>query len=599
MFREWLKNNNVSDFDFSSRIFPPATDRAFWESKFDEEFIKEGEKYLNFSWPLILATDFMAFKNEGNRLKQETPFFERRRALSALVKAEILEHKGRFLPDILNGIFLICEETYWGVSAHFLGYYGTSAIDKNYYNIPHSKNDYIDLFAAETGSLIAITHNVLYDELNEFCPEILEYMEYELERRIVKPYLEHTDVWWMGYDRDVNNWNGWIISNLLTVFLLTEKDKNVLNKAVEKMIFEINRLYDRLPFDGGCDEGASYWTVSGGMIFEFCEQLYIATDGKINFFNDEKLRNIFMFEYNAYIGNGTFINFADGVFQVKGIHSLLYMIGKRLNSEKMISLSSEMFRLSQNVPLREAKMRREFFDLIYRKEIPQNIPFKYEDEIVLNDLQVCAKRNNDWFLAFKGGNNDEGHNHNDVGNFIVCYNNLPVICDAGCGVYTRQTFGAERYTIWTMRSDWHNLPDINGYKQKQGRSFYADKFGSSEVSFGKAYPEQAGVISALRKLELTKDGIEISDNFKFVNDKNTLCEHFITPHEVIIKDNCAIINGQFVLECDSPSNISVNYVDFNGDMKLTAMWNTDKMFRILFDFETEQNKEIKFSLRRI
>ena len=403
----------------------------------------------------------------------------------------------------------------------------------------------------------------------------------------------------MGYDRDVNNWNGWIISNLLTVFLLTEKDKNVLNKAVEKMIFEINRLYDRLPFDGGCDEGASYWTVSGGMIFEFCEQLYVATDGKINFFNDEKLRNIFMFEYNAYIGNGTFINFADGVFQVKGIHSLLYMIGKRLNSEKMISLSSEMLRLSQSVPLREAKMRRELFDLIYRKEIPQNIPFKYEDEIVLNDLQVCAKRNDDWFLAFKGGNNDEGHNHNDVGNFIVCYNNLPVICDAGCGVYTRQTFGAERYTIWTMRSDWHNLPDINGFMQKQGRSFCADKFGTSEVSFGKAYPEQAGVISTLRKLELTEDGIKLTDNFKFLKDKNTLCEHFITPHEVIIKDNGAIINGQFVLECDSPSNISVDYVDFNGDMKLTAMWNTDKMFRILFDFETEQNKEIKFSLRRI
>ena len=402
----------------------------------------------------------------------------------------------------------------------------------------------------------------------------------------------------MGYDNNVNNWNPWILSNILTVFLLAEKDEAIKKKAIKKMIFEINKIYLRLPFDGGCDEGASYWTVSGGMLFEFCEQLYIATKGKINFFNDEKIRNIFMFEYNAYIGNGTFINFADGVFQVKGIHSLLFMIGKRLGEEKMISLASEMLRISQSVSLRESKMRRELFDIIYKKEIPQNVPFEYEPEIILKDLQVCAKRKNNWYLAFKGGNNDEGHNHNDVGNFIVCLNNLPIICDAGCGVYTRQTFSAERYTIWTMRSDWHNLPVINGQKQKQGRNYCADMFSSSQVSFGKAYTEQAGVISVLRNIELLDDGIEISDEFNFVNNENNICENFITPYEVVIKENCAIINGEFVLECDVPSKISVDYVDFEGDMKLTAMWQSNKMFRIMFDFETEQNKELKFRLRR-
>ena len=66
----------------------------------------------------------------------------------------------------------------------------------------------------------------------------------------------------------------------------------------------------------------------------------------------------------------------------------------------------------------------------------------------------------------------------------------------------------------------------------------------------------------------------------------------------MIKENCAIINGEFVLECDVPSKISVDYVDFEGDMKLTAMWQSNKMFRIMFDFETEQNKELKFRLRR-
>ncbi len=599
MFREWLKNNKVSNFDFSIPIFPPATDRAFWESKYDEEYIIQGEKFLNYSWPHILATDFMAFKKDGNRLKQETPFFERRRAVLALLRAELFEYKGRFLPDILNGIFLICEETYWGLSAHFLGYYGTSAIDKHYFNIPHSHNDYIDLFAAETGALIAIIYHILHDELQKFCPEILEYMEFELNRRIITPYLKHTDTWWMGYKNDVNNWNPWILSNILTVFLIAEKDKSVLDKAVEKMLFEINKIYERLPDDGGCDEGASYWTVSGGMLFEFCEQLYIATGGKIDFFNDEKLRNIFMFEYNAYIGNCSFINFADGVFQVKGIHSLIYMIGKRLDDEKMISLACEMYRQQMAVPLREGRARRELFDIIYKKDIPQDMPFKYESEIFLKDLQVCAKRNAKWYLAFKGGNNDEGHNHNDVGNFIVCYDAIPVLCDAGCGVYTRQTFGAERYTIWTMRSDWHNLPVINGTLQMQGRKFCADSFGNSSVSFSKAYTEQAGVLSIVRNFDILDDGIELYDKFEFIKAQNSLSEHFITPYSVRIEGDKAIINEKFILECDSLANISVDYVDFDGDIKLTSMWNTDKMFRIIFDFDAEQRKEVKFKLRRI
>ncbi len=38
--------------------------------------------------------------------------------LAKLVLGECMEGQGRFLDDILNGIWTICEETYWGVPAH-------------------------------------------------------------------------------------------------------------------------------------------------------------------------------------------------------------------------------------------------------------------------------------------------------------------------------------------------------------------------------------------------------------------------------------------------------------------------------------------------
>ena len=47
---------------------------------------------------------------------------------------------------------------------------------------------------------------------------------------------------------------------------------------------------------------------------------------------------------------------------------------------------------------------------------------------------------------------------------------MPVIIDAGVGTYTRQTFSSERYTIWTMQSNYHNLPMINGFLKSMDAS---------------------------------------------------------------------------------------------------------------------------------
>ena len=43
--------------------------------------------------------------------------------------------------------------------------------------------------------------------------------------------------------------------------------------------------------------------------------------------------------------------------------------------------------------------------------------------------------------------------------------------DAGVGTYNRQTFSEQRYDIWTMQSNYHNLPMINGVPQKNGPEF--------------------------------------------------------------------------------------------------------------------------------
>jgi hypothetical protein len=76
-------------------------------------------------------------------------------------------------------------------------------------------------------------------------------------------------------------------------------------------------------------------------------------------------------------------------------------------------------------------------------------------------------------LAVKGGHNGEHHNHNDVGSVVVAVGGVPVLVDAGRPTYTAQTFGPDRYGIWTMQSSWHNVPEIRGRAQPPGRRYAA------------------------------------------------------------------------------------------------------------------------------
>src|SRR5690606_35960735 len=66
-------------------------------------------------------------------------------------------------------------------------------------------------------------------------------------------------------------------------------------------------------------------------------------------------------------------------------------------------------------------------------------------DVWLNEIQVMAARDqggvtDGFYLAAKGGNNHESHNHNDIGNFVVFVDGLPVIVDARVETYSAKTF---------------------------------------------------------------------------------------------------------------------------------------------------------------
>lgn len=596
MFNKWLKENDLTTIDFNSRLFNKASDREYWESILCDNQIKVAEKYLGFEWPLIRASQFMNFQKNGDRLSQEKPHFARRYALLYLFLGELAEHKGRFIPDIVDGIFAICEESYWGLSAHY-------PLTRLGELLPTASDPYIDLFAAETAELISVIYHVMYDELFAYCPPIVERIEYELERRIVTPYINRGDFWWMGNTpKKLNNWTPWILANVATVFVCLNVKKTQFYYAVKKMFVEMNRYYDILPDDGGCDEGASYWTKAGGKLFEFLDVIYITSGGKIDLFADKKLKEIALYETRVHIDGCNFVNFADGVSAINNsnLDYALYGFGIRSNLPEMCALAKTL-KTAQNrddsqPALRGSAVKANLFSLIYAKDIDAQKDFKPQSSYFLNDLQNAFLRQGDWFLAAKGGHNKEHHNHNDVGSFIAYFNGNPVLVDPGAGTYTKKTFSPRRYEIPSMQSAYHNLPVINGVCQQVGEQFKADSFKADKtsisISFASAYPEQAGALKVERSLNISPDGIELNDCFE--TNGGDVYEHFMTPLDVTVEDDGVVLGNKYKLLCNAIST-EVDRFDFEGDMKFINAWGYEGLNRIKFKVDNN----VKMRLTKI
>jgi hypothetical protein len=237
----------------SWKPWPVAADRERWQSlppQLTSRLIVDGEQALQTSWPALPATVFLEYVRTGNRSNYERLLRGRRSRLEALLWAECAEGRGRFLDEIANGVWLQCEETFWGYPAHL-------SLQKGGPGLPNAAEPVIDLFAAEAGALLAWLDYVLGERLDKVHPRVRERLRLEIDRRILTPYETRTDFWWMGFEanRPMNNWNPWINSNCLACALLTERVEARRAALAHKVVRSLDRFLDSYHDDGGCDEG--------------------------------------------------------------------------------------------------------------------------------------------------------------------------------------------------------------------------------------------------------------------------------------------------------------------------------------------------------
>lgn len=512
-----------------------------------QAYIKAAEKLLHEDWKPITATDFLEYNRNGNRTHYEDRSFARRRNLAVLVLAEAFEHKGRFTDQVVNGIWAVCEESFWGVPAHL-------NLQKAGFGLPDVNDPVVDLFASETAAEMAWTYYLLKPELDRVNPLISKRIYQEVNRRILVPYLKHTDWAYLGFQwrqhpdslRRVNNWNPWINSNVLAAALILAKGKQ-RNQVIQKTLQSVKNFIEPFPADGGSDEGPEYWLHSAGALLDYFELLKNVSAGKIDVFTQPIIKNMGSYIYKMQIAGEYYFNYADADAKLMPDAGLLYRFGRQIKDDSLIHFAAYVAKQSN---YGRDTLQSEFGVLnrvlpglhIINQLLATNPKQPLLRDVWLPAIQVMAARDkagstNGLYLAVKIGNNGTSHNHNDVGNFIVYANGRPILIDAGAQDYTSQTFSDMRYDIWNNQSGYHNLPTINGVMQSNGSRFkaagityHADKkMAQIAMDIATAYPPQAKVQSYLRKISLYRGKqVALSESIKLQRWQQPTTENLMT-----------------------------------------------------------------------
>ncbi|MBE6559831.1 MAG: hypothetical protein E7662_01795 [Ruminococcaceae bacterium] len=551
-------------------------------------FINCAEKILDEPYPLLDATLYMQFARMGNRSNFEGPYFKRRSMVMTFVLAELAEKKGRFTDRIIDGVWHIMEESTWILPAH-------NATNKNNPGTPlpdafftADENDdvkHIDLFSATTGATMAVIWYLTEGILDPQTPVIRRRMLSQLKQRILHPFYTYEHDWWMGVKGNrLNNWTPWIVSNVLTVLALCEDDDALRESAAEKSIAIIDRFTRDYPSDGGCDEGPGYWGAAGASYFDCLELLCDLSGGKIDVFDDVLVGKMCEYIMNFNISGRRFINFADASSVVGIGFRLVGRMGRRLNNPRLAAFAANFPADRNSININTNQVYRFLMDMQEEEQIPQ--PFVPAEKLWYDGLQVAITRDpaSGMFLALKGGCNGESHNHNDVGQFILFDGADPVILDAGVEQYTRKTFSAQRYTLWAMRSAYHNIPEISGAEQKPGREYHAETVaydpasGALTLELKHAYPAEAKIDSYRRSASLSGSTATVTDSIRLI-EAGSVVFHYLTIDEPIIEGNTIRFASGHTAEFDPSLTASVDAVNLEGG-KISREWKREYLWRI-------------------
>lgn len=480
---------------------------------------------------------FNLFWENGNRSVYEKLYFERRKQLTYLgILVKNQPENALYKNKLEKLIYSICNEFTWCLPAH---------LDKQREFDPQFKQYTLDLFACET----AFTLAELSFLLKGLLPEDLELLiEHSIQVRILSPFLNKN---W-NFENLENNWSAVCTGSIgiAALYLLEEDDSNL-----EEILTRVNATMDvflkGFGDDGACLEGLNYWQYGFRYFTYYIDCLNRETTNPYSeTLNQEKIKNIAMYQQKMYLFDRTVINVSDSPLVIEPAHDLArYYRSLFPDDIKIPDTPLEVDKLVDHCGRWAPMIRTLQWSEVEEPKIEESQGIEW-----LNDAQMFIYKNQEFQVVTKGGHNDEPHNHNDLGHFILFYKETPFCIDLGAPEYTKDYFDDKRYETIQASSLGHSVPIINGHIQESGKeqiSLVKDiNPNDLKVVYDltRAYSDEH-LLTYHREIKVhpKKNALRIRDYFKFNAAQNLVKQRFILSDMKLLTTN----SFELIFEKDS------------------------------------------------
>lgn len=509
-----------------------------------DEIREEGTKLLQEKEQELTYSLFRIFTESGSRLEFEKVYFKKRHRLTTFAIMVLLEPEDKeYVTALENTIWSICNEYSWCLPAHLKNSIETSTTISCSLDRPSVENYTIDLFSAETAFSLAEILKLTEDVLDPLiCKRIYE----EVYKRVFRPFKTTKYEW----ETQEHNWASVCAGSIGAAALHLIQDKEELNTIVTKVLPAMECYLNGFNDDGVCLEGYGYWQYGFGYYVYFADLVKKKTNGKLDLLNSEKVHQIALFQQRCFLNENKVVNFSDA----------------NPSASVFLGLSHYLSKVYDDFEIPERKLRAKFTadhcgrwapairNLLWFDDTLADQPwgngsnFFNESQWLISRHQTTSGH---FSFAAKGGNNNEPHNHNDIGHFILQGNSEVFLKDLGSGLYTKDYFSEKRYTFLCNGSHGHSVPIINHQFQEEGSSKFArildvdlgEDVDIFELDISNAY-ELENLRSLNRKFTWIKKELPkliLDDVYSFTEQPISITERLITSAFSIIEEEDEVI----------------------------------------------------------
>lgn len=471
-------------------LFPEAREADGWSNPLAaprfaglwEEVHKQGEQYGSSLLTTLPFSEFILFGATGDRQAYEAKYFDRRTRLSVLALLHLTEGGEKWRGALEDTIWAICDEATWVLPAH-VGLY-VNEYPEGIWDRLLPPRETVDLFSAITAHALAEIISLAGDTLH---PWIADRVRKELERRVFQVFFEDPSP--QNWEMKTNNWPAVCAAGIGAAAIYEEKNSERLAGMLWRIIAAMRSHLSGFDEEGATSEGIAYWQFGFGFYVYFSELLRERTGGRVDLLEGERTAAIARFPNVCLLSGGKVINFSDAPDEIDFNIGLFGRLQRRFPEvivpDGQPQPDGQLFRNWANTSRlllwaeggasgerAAAGSMAAAAGSGTRKGHSDHGDFYFAG----HQWAIAKSRTRDGLVAFaaKGGHNEEPHNHNDLGHFLLHVNGTTVLADLGAGMYTRQYFQRDtRYEMLQAGSHGHSVPIVDGCRQSVGRDYRA------------------------------------------------------------------------------------------------------------------------------